>query len=134
MKPLFRLREFAWVCVSEVEDWLYPYRSDDIEPLWAEDDDDDDKVTYLEAQMEANNERIDRLQSEMLYVSSQINDINILLGKNIRSHSEGQKAVKLLLKRAKKNPELYSKDEIRYAKKIKRRIKKGEHIEGQSED
>ncbi len=45
-----------------------------------------------------------------------------------------KKAVKLLLKRAKKNPELYSKDEIHYAKKIKRRIKKGEHIEGQSED
>ena len=45
-----------------------------------------------------------------------------------------KKAVKLLLKRAKKHPELYSKDEIRYAKKIKRRIKKGKHIEGQSED
>tara|TARA_B100000214_G_scaffold43333_1_gene27141 strand:- start:522 stop:839 length:318 start_codon:yes stop_codon:yes gene_type:complete len=98
MKPLFRLREFAWVCVSEVEDWLYPYRNDDNEPLWAEDDDDyDDKVTYIEAQMEANNERIDRLQSEMLYVSSQINDINILLGKNIRSHSEGQKSSKTII-------------------------------------
>ena len=47
--------------------------------------------------MEANNERIDRLQSEMLYVSSQINDINILLGKNIRSHSEGQKSSKTII-------------------------------------
>ena len=26
MKILFNIREFLWVCVSEVEDWLYPYR------------------------------------------------------------------------------------------------------------
>jgi len=45
-----------------------------------------------------------------------------------------KKAAKLLLKRAKKHPEWYSKDEIRYAKIVKRRIKKGEHIEGQFED
>ena len=25
-KILFNIREFLWVCVSEVEDWLYPYR------------------------------------------------------------------------------------------------------------
>ena len=97
MKPLFRLREFTWAIVSELEDILYPYRTDDTEPLWAEDDEDNDKISYLEAQMEANNERIDRLQSEMLYVSSQINDINILLGKNIRSHSEGQKSSKTII-------------------------------------
>ena len=45
-----------------------------------------------------------------------------------------KKAVKLLLKRAKKHPELYSKDEIRYAKLVKKRIKNGEHVEGQFED
>ena len=45
-----------------------------------------------------------------------------------------KRAVKLLLKRAKKYPKLYSKDEIRYAKLVKKRIKKGEHIEGQFED
>ena len=33
MKPLFKLREFAWAIVSEVEDWLYPYRTDDTEPV-----------------------------------------------------------------------------------------------------
>ena len=27
MKFLFKIREFAWVIVSEVEDWLYPYRN-----------------------------------------------------------------------------------------------------------
>ena len=101
MKPLFRLREFTWAIVSELEDILYPYRTDDTEPLWAEDDEDNDKITYLEAQMEANNERIDRLQSEMLYVSSQINDINILLGKNIRSYSEGQESSKTIIEEGK---------------------------------
>ena len=25
MKLLFNIREFLWVIVSEVEDWLYPY-------------------------------------------------------------------------------------------------------------
>ena len=45
-----------------------------------------------------------------------------------------KKAAKLLLKRAKKHPEWYSKDEIRYAKIVKKRIKRGEHNEGQFED
>ena len=27
MKFLFKIREFAWVIVSEIEDWLYPYRN-----------------------------------------------------------------------------------------------------------
>ena len=45
-----------------------------------------------------------------------------------------KKAAKLLLKRAKKHPEGYSKDEIRYAKIVKRTIKLGEHNEGQFED
>ena len=95
MKPLFRLREFAWVCVSEVEDWLYPYRTDDTEPLWAENNSDDDSVvTYLKAQSDANNDRIDRLQSEMLYVTSQINEINSMLKNlNIDEGQEGSKTI-----------------------------------------
>tara|TARA_B100000575_G_scaffold259695_1_gene232095 strand:- start:416 stop:730 length:315 start_codon:yes stop_codon:yes gene_type:complete len=101
MKPLFRLREFAWSIVSELEDILYPYRTDDTEPLWAEDDEDNDKISYLEAQMEANNERIDRLQSEMLYVSSQINDINILLGRFKISSDERQESSKTIIEEGK---------------------------------
>ena len=27
MKVFFKIREFAWVIVSEIEDWLYPYRN-----------------------------------------------------------------------------------------------------------
>ena len=103
MKPLFKLREFAWAIVSEVEDWLYPYRTDDTEPLWAEKSDTDDNsvVTYMKAQMDANNDRIDRLQSEMLYVTSQINDINTHLGKSKNSSNEGQEGSKTIVEEGK---------------------------------
>ncbi len=37
-----------------------------------------------------------------------------------------KKAAKLLLKRAKKHPEWYSKKEIKYAKMVKKRIKQEE--------
>jgi len=100
MKPLFKLREFAWVIVSEVEDWLYPYRTDDTEPLWADKDGDDDSVvTYLKAQSDANNDRIDRLQSEMLYVTSKIHDINTML-KNLNI-DEGQEGSKIIVEEGK---------------------------------
>ena len=93
MKPLFKLREFAWAIVSEVEDWLYPYRVDPDSYL---DDDEQpvDEVVYLKAQMNSNNDRIDRLQSEMLYVTSKIHDINIMLKNlNIDEGQEGSKAI-----------------------------------------
>ena len=96
MKPLFKIREIAWAIVSEVEDWLYPYRTDSTEPLWAEgsDSDDDSAVTYLKAQSDANNDRIDRLQSEMLYVTSQISEINTMLKNlNIDEGQEGSKTI-----------------------------------------
>ena len=100
MKPLFKIREFAWAVVSEVEDWLYPYRTDDTEPLWAENNSDDDSVvTYMKAQMDANNDRIDRLQSEMLYVTSQISQINTML-KNLNM-DEGQEGSKTIIEEGK---------------------------------
>ena len=96
MKPLFKLREFAWAIVSEVEDWLYPYRTDDTEPLWAENNSDDDSVvTYLKAQSDANNDRIDRLQSEMLYVTSEVNKINNML--RHLNNNEGQESSKTII-------------------------------------
>ena len=94
MKPLFKLRELAWAIVSELEDWLYPYRVDP--DSYLEDDgavDDDSIVTYLKAQNNANNDRIDRLQSEMLYVTSQINDINIILNQRVDEGQEGSKTI-----------------------------------------
>ena len=100
MKPLFKLREFAWAIVSEVEDWLYPYRTDDTEPLWAEKDvDDDSVVTYMKAQTDANNDRIDRLQSEMLYVTSEVNKINNML--RDLNNNEGQEGSKTIVEEGK---------------------------------
>jgi hypothetical protein len=37
-----------------------------------------------------------------------------------------KKAAKLIIKRAKKHPELYTQDEIRYAKMVRKRIKREE--------
>ena len=100
MKPLFKIREIAWAIVSEVEDWLYPYRTDDTEPLWAENNSDDDSVvTYLKAQSDANNDRIDRLQSEMLYVTSEVNKINNML--RDLNNNEGQKGSKTIVEEGK---------------------------------
>ena len=44
------------------------------------------------------------------------------------------KAAKLILKRSKKNPFLYTKEDIRYARKIKKQLKKDDlsHQETQS--
>jgi len=99
MKPLFKLREFAWVIVSEVEDWLYPYRVDADKPLWEEHEESADELVYLKAQNNANNDRIDRLQSEMLYVTSQISEINSML-KNLNI-DEGQEGSKTIIKEGK---------------------------------
>ena len=98
MKLLFKIREFAWAIVSEVEDWLYPYRVDPDSYL---DDDEQpvDEVVYLKAQMNSNNDRIDRLQSEMLYVTSKIHDINIML-KNLNI-DEGQESSKIIVEEGK---------------------------------
>jgi len=94
MKPLFKLREFAWVIVSEIEDVLYPYRVDADKPLWEETEQPTDDLIYLKAQNNANNDRIDRLQSEMLYVTSQISEINSMLKNlNIDEGQEGSKTI-----------------------------------------
>ena len=99
MKPLFKLREFAWVIVSELEDVLYPYRVDP--DSYLEDDEEPvvDDVIYLKAQNNANNDRIERLQSEMLYVTSQISEINSML-KNLNI-DEGQESSKTIIEEGK---------------------------------
>ena len=98
MKPLFKLREFAWVIVSELEDVLYPYRVDPDSYL-EDDEQPTDDLIYLKAQNNANNDRIDRLQSEMLYVTSQISDINTML-KNLNI-DEGQESSKIITEEGK---------------------------------
>ena len=43
-----------------------------------------------------------------------------------------KKAEKLIIKRAKKHPELYSKEEVRYAKEFRKRLKEDEKLNKQN--
>ena len=75
---LFKIREAVWWFVAELEDQLYPYRDREItKPLWAEGyDEDASEITYLKSQMNSANERIERLQNEMIFVQSVINSLS----------------------------------------------------------
>ena len=94
---LFNIHEAVWWVVAELEDWLYPYRDREVtQPLWAErsDDMDLDEIAYLKSQLQCDAERIERLQNEMIYVTSKINDINNLLTNlNMDEGQEGSKII-----------------------------------------
>ena len=75
MKVLFKIREFAWVIESEIEDWLYPYRNrltpeEQFEirvkdPMSGEN-------FMVEEHIQQQNERIERLQDEMITVQMKL--------------------------------------------------------------
>ena len=77
MKILFKIREFAWVVVSEIEDWLYPYRNQltpeeqfEIrvkDPMSGEN-------FMVEEHIQSQNERIERLQDEMINVQMKLSE------------------------------------------------------------
>ena len=77
MKILFKIREFAWVVVSEIEDWLYPYRNQLTpeeqfevrvkDPMRGEN-------FMVEEHIQSINERIERLQDEMINVQMRLAD------------------------------------------------------------
>ena len=77
MKILFNVREFLWVIVSEVEDWLYPYRNrltpeEQFEirvkdPMSGEN-------FMVEELIQQQNERIERLQDEMINVQMRLSE------------------------------------------------------------
>ena len=75
MKFLFNIREFLWVCVSEVEDWLYPYR-DRLTPEERFEIRVKDPLSgenfMVEEHIQQQNERIERLQDEMLTVQMKL--------------------------------------------------------------
>ena len=77
-KFFFKIQEAVWWFVAELEDQLYPYRDREItQPLWAEGKDDDyGELAYLKSQMESANQRIERLQSEMIFCQSAINSLS----------------------------------------------------------
>ena len=77
MKILLKIREFAWVVVSEIEDWLYPYRNQltpeeqfEIrvkDPMSGEN-------FMVEEHIQSINERIERLQDEMINVQMKLSE------------------------------------------------------------
>ena len=72
---IFKIREILWWFVAELEDILYPYRDKDItEPLWASESIDVDDLSEIRSQQTAANDRIERLQSEMIHVLSTLNE------------------------------------------------------------
>ena len=87
MKVLFKIREFAWVIVSEIEDWLYPYRNrltpeEQFEirvkdPMSGEN-------FMVEEHIQSQNERIERLQDEMINVQNRLADHEQKLKTKIR--------------------------------------------------
>ena len=75
MKVLFKIREFAWVIVSEIEDWLYPYHN----KLTPEEqfeirvkDPMSGENFMVEEHIQQQNERIERLQDEMITVQMKL--------------------------------------------------------------
>ena len=77
MKVLFKIREFAWVIADEIADWLYPYRNQltpeeqfEIrvkDPMSGEN-------FMVEEHIQSINERIERLQDEMINVQMKLSE------------------------------------------------------------
>ena len=75
MKLLFKVREFAWVIVSEIEDWLYPYHNrltpDEQFEIRVKDPMSGENF-MVEEHIQSINERIERLQDEMINVQMRL--------------------------------------------------------------
>ena len=75
MKFLFKFREFAWVIVSEIGDWLYPYRNrltpDEQFEIRVKDPNSGENF-MVEEHIQSQNERIERLQDEMITVQMKL--------------------------------------------------------------
>jgi len=75
MKILFKIREFAWMVADEIADWLYPYHNrltpeEQFEvrvkdPMSGEN-------FMVEEHIQQQNERIERLQDEMMTVQMKL--------------------------------------------------------------
>ena len=89
---LFRVREFAWEVVCLFEDILYPYRNR-LTPEEKYEYGMKDPVTgemeMVEILIQANNERIERLQDEMINVMNRLYNIEQDL-KSINTYLENK--------------------------------------------
>jgi len=92
MKILFKVREFVWVIVSEIEDWVYPYRNrltpeekyehEMIHPITGE-------IEMVENLIQSQNQRIERLQDEMITVMNRLYEIEES-SKSINTYSQNK--------------------------------------------
>ena len=92
MNILFKVREFVWVIVSEIEDWVYPYRNrltpeekyehEMKDPITGE-------ITMIENLIQNQNQRIERLQDEMINVMNRLYQIETN-AKSINTYSENK--------------------------------------------
>ena len=75
MKVLFKIREFAWIVADEIADWLYPYR-DRLTPEEQFEVRVKDPMSgenfMVEEHIQSINERIERLQDEMINVQMRL--------------------------------------------------------------
>ena len=90
MKVLFKIREFAWVVADEIADWLYPYRN----RLTPEEQFEirvKDPMTgenfMVEEHIQSQNERIERLQDEMINAQTRLYEIEQTI-KSINTYSQ----------------------------------------------
>jgi len=78
MKILFKVREFAWVLVSELENILYPYNNR-LTPEEQYEHEMRDPITgeieMVENLIQSQNQRIERLQDEMITVMNRLYEI-----------------------------------------------------------
>ena len=75
MKILFKIREFAWVVADEIADWLYPYHNkltpDEQFEIRVKDPMSGENF-MVEEHIQQQNERIERLQDEMITVQMKL--------------------------------------------------------------
>ena len=90
MNILFKVREFAWEVASLIEDVLYPYRNrltpeekyehEMLDPITGE-------ITMIENLIQNQNQRIERLQDEMISVMNRLYNIEQSI-KSINTYSQ----------------------------------------------
>ena len=77
MKVLFKIREFAWMVADEIADWLYPY-SNQLTPEEQFEIRVKDPMSgenfMVEEHIQSINERIERLQDEMINVQMKLSE------------------------------------------------------------
>ncbi len=84
---MFTIHEIVWWTVSELEDWLYPYKDrltpDESFQIRVKDFDTGENY-MVEEVIQSQNERIERLQDEMINVQNKLVELDQKLKTRIR--------------------------------------------------